>query len=500
MKIKITKLPSSNKYAYGGQKNPLGGADFTNGVTFINEGGTHEQNPLQGVPMGVDKESTPNLVEEGEIIWNDYVFSNRLTPNKKLLNQYGFLDKYADYTFAKIAEELQKESAERPNDIISKKGLQDNMQTLIAMQEAVREKRKQREANQFKEGGDVNILHGKDTNPSTTTGESPKTTFTPNFLRDVLGIYPKIPSTFTTPDFTTTIPGGSTVNIMTGESTPAYIAEFEKDPNNHFNKTMQDLKSNLVKTKMDSVESPEDPKFDWTKFGNNLLRTAPIWANAANLISNLKKPDYSEGNRILEAANAAPISNIQPEVQDISIRPIDTNYLANQIRNQGNTVLSNIGNQAISGQQAMANMMLANAQTQGQYADMMFKSNDANLERELQEAQFNRANDQFRTQTAFQNYSNNFNRHKGIMDAVGQSVNYNTLIDQARTQGILGSIGNLATDIAGIGSENNWKNIIDKHPSLSHDSSGVYKQQPTTTPTTTPRKYGDRLLTKKRRK
>ena len=59
-----------NYFAYGGD---LSG-DWTNGVTIINEGGTHEQNPYEGVLVGVDAQGTPNLVEEGEVIFNDYVY------------------------------------------------------------------------------------------------------------------------------------------------------------------------------------------------------------------------------------------------------------------------------------------------------------------------------------------------------------------------------------------------------------------------------------------
>ena len=54
------------------------GMDFTNGVRFIEEGGSHEQNPLGGVPQGVAMDGLFNLVEEGEVIYDDYVFSKRL--------------------------------------------------------------------------------------------------------------------------------------------------------------------------------------------------------------------------------------------------------------------------------------------------------------------------------------------------------------------------------------------------------------------------------------
>ena len=98
-----------NIAAYGGPLFNHGG-DWSNGLTFINEGGLHEQNPLGGVPVGVDQEGTPNLVEEGEIIWNDYVFSNRLKPTKKQLETVGFDPKYEGCTFAKIVEDIQKAS------------------------------------------------------------------------------------------------------------------------------------------------------------------------------------------------------------------------------------------------------------------------------------------------------------------------------------------------------------------------------------------------------
>lgn len=136
--------------AYGGDL--LLSGDFSNGITFINEGGTHEENPYEGVPIGVDNEGTPNLVEEGEVIFNDYVFSNRLYPNKKLLEEYNFPIKYSKLTFAEIAEDLQKESSERPNDKISLDGLNMLMNKLITMQEEIRSKQPKK-GNRFDSGG-----------------------------------------------------------------------------------------------------------------------------------------------------------------------------------------------------------------------------------------------------------------------------------------------------------------------------------------------------------
>lgn len=128
------------KKAFGGELNTHGG-NFSNGVTFINSGGTHEQNPFEGVPMGVAPDGKPNLVEEGEVLYNDYVFSNRLHPTDKELKESNLPKKYKGHTFALIAEDMSKESAERPNDPISKRGLEASLGKLASLQEEQRMKK-----------------------------------------------------------------------------------------------------------------------------------------------------------------------------------------------------------------------------------------------------------------------------------------------------------------------------------------------------------------------
>ena len=135
--------------AYGGPINTHGGV-FDNGATIIGNGGTHEENPLEGVQIGVDEQGIPNLVEEGEVIFNDYVFSNRIEAPKNLKRRYKFKGK----TFADVAKSIQKESEERPNDPISKAGLDVNMARLAMSQEEVRNsKMKKRTSNKYAGGG-----------------------------------------------------------------------------------------------------------------------------------------------------------------------------------------------------------------------------------------------------------------------------------------------------------------------------------------------------------
>lgn len=134
-----------NWNAFGGWLNTQGG-DFTNGVTFIDEGGSHEENPYQGIQIGVDPEGAPNLVEQGEVVYDDYVFSDRMEIPDDIRKEYKLRGK----TFAKAAKSAQRESEERPNDPLSTKGLQAAMERIATAQEEARQRKEaHREGNEY---------------------------------------------------------------------------------------------------------------------------------------------------------------------------------------------------------------------------------------------------------------------------------------------------------------------------------------------------------------
>ena len=153
-KMAIFALNSKHwKHADGGELHTHGG-DFTNGLTYIDNGGSHEANPFEGVQMGIDPQGVPNLVEEGEVIFNDYVFSDRMKLPKKLKEKYNIKGE----TFADAAKELSRESEERPNDPISKRGLQAFMSALTNGQEEMRIKNEDRKMNRYAKGGRLGNL------------------------------------------------------------------------------------------------------------------------------------------------------------------------------------------------------------------------------------------------------------------------------------------------------------------------------------------------------
>ena len=123
-------------------ENPNG---FDNGVTKFNVGGSHESNPLGGIPQGIASDGQTNLVEEGEVRYQDYIFSDKLSATKQLLEENLLPEKYAGKSFAWIADKLQKGSEERPNDNIELQALDENMKRLADAQEQLKAERAKEE-------------------------------------------------------------------------------------------------------------------------------------------------------------------------------------------------------------------------------------------------------------------------------------------------------------------------------------------------------------------
>ena len=147
------------EYAYGGEMRTHG-SDWNNGLTFINEGGRHEDNPYEGVPSGVDADGIPNLVEEGEVIWNDeYVFSDRLKVPEALSKKYKL---GGEKTFAEAIKKVTKESLTRPNDPISNETNRAIVNEFMDAQEALREKEQAKAARQVQRAYDEDFMEQMD--------------------------------------------------------------------------------------------------------------------------------------------------------------------------------------------------------------------------------------------------------------------------------------------------------------------------------------------------
>ena len=143
-KSKGGKLNKSHKFAEGGLLNT-----YDYGLEEVNAGGSHEENPNEGVIVSYAPDGLPNKVEEGETIHNDYVYSKRLEANEKVLENNLLDKKYEGKSFADISKKLTEDRKQRPNDPISVRTNEENLNRLQGAQEELKLDNKTREVKRF---------------------------------------------------------------------------------------------------------------------------------------------------------------------------------------------------------------------------------------------------------------------------------------------------------------------------------------------------------------
>lgn len=484
-----------NFKAYGGDMNLT--ENFNNGVTFINNGGTHEENPLGGVLVGFDQQGVPNLVEEGEVIYNDYVFSNRLKLNKKLLEDNGFNKKYEGYTFAELVKEIQEESAERPNDKISKDGLNDMLDRIIQMQEEVRMKKEKRQmnANIKAFGGLVNKYNNGTKNKSRAD--------------KVLQLYDNAPTALK-PIF------GELINIhynhenlnpayypMYNELFPKYFSYMTKDKygNTEFKSIPYDLKfptaNQGVKINMPdnwhskyglpttsgfndiniSISKNSNSTFDRERanhkfnetikdkeFNNNdynnqslptFMRYAPMVGNLTSALWNaFAEPDYSNIDRVERKMMNAPKVASTPVGQYMEYNPVDRNYLLNPILASSQSSLRTAQNNGLNAGQVGNQLLALNNSTQNAIGNTLFQADAINNDRKLKALDFNRTTDQYNSQSRFNADATNLQAYQQGANTLLQTLPLREQIAAGKYAAISNDLSNMFTSVGDVGKEN----------------------------------------------
>lgn len=419
-------------HSFGGWLNSQGG-DFTNGVTFIDNGGSHEANPFEGVQIGIDPQGVPNLVEEGEVIFNDYVFSDRMKLPKKLKEKYSIKGE----TFADAAKELSRESEERPNDPISQRGLEAFMSALAESQEEVRIKNEDRRMNRYAKGGKLGKRYegpGPDDNyMDFGTLASPISYEQLERMMD-LGIDGSV------------IPLTGTSEEIDDAITRAAVEK----------RATTDNKSNL-----------------------SYLRFAPAFMSGISAFTDLfSKPDYSAADRIASADIQPAIVSADPIGQYLSYRPLDRMLYINQLNKNttaGRRAIQNTtgGNRAA----AMAGILAADynyGENLGQLARQAEEYNQALKERV---AGFNRQTDMFNSQQSMQAQSVNAqSRNDATKMRLAQAEEVAKLRQAARNAYDARRSNNLnsfITNLGNIGWEDYQRELINSNPALYYNLSGI---------------------------
>lgn len=413
------------------------GGDFLNGVTVVGAGGTHEDNPYEGVPVGIAPDGQPNLVEEGEVIFNDYVFSNRLHPSDKQLKESKFPNKYKGYTFALIAEDMSKESSERPNDPISQRGLQDSLGKLALLQEQQRMKKGKKGTQQMMAFGGRKYagpwdIEGLDDQPKYKG-------WNPDVVDEMLYEQQLIDDAKT----------GINPDIIEAERAG----------------TLQ------VPTTKSSTDKPStDPK---QKPLSTFARYAPIVGSAIGALSSVfEKPDYTNSNLILDAANNLSRNRVssRPINNYLTYKPLDRNYYLSKLQGQAGATRAALRNSGSNPGQVMAGLLAADYNAQNAVGDTLMKMDMYNEQQRQAVEQFNRGTNQYNSQAAMSADAQNAQlasmrdrmRLAGITSAAGMREATDTALANSKSMNLTNFFDNLGA----VGQENFIMNQIASNPSL----------------------------------
>lgn len=129
----------ANSFADGGQ------------LTEFNEGGTHEESPIGGIPQGTAPDGKLNLVEQGETKLNaaDYIFSDQIKINKETALLFDLPKGDVGKTFADVSKKLNRPNSRRDNDTIEQVAIQRDLENLMQAQEKQKEMQKDKDVAEF---------------------------------------------------------------------------------------------------------------------------------------------------------------------------------------------------------------------------------------------------------------------------------------------------------------------------------------------------------------
>lgn len=458
-------------HSFGGDLN-TNGADFSSGQTIVGNGGTHEENPMEGVPMGMDADGNPNLVEQGEVIFNDYVFSNRLFADGGLLENFNLPKSYDGHSFAAIAEKLGDESKERPNDPISKRGLLSSMSRLQQAQETVRQQtQKGQEGVQYAHGGRMGTLFdgfGDDPNILFPTGAE-------DWAKLLEIKTPKYGVDWDLTGKVSTIVGESPKGMTTFNTVPTSyweaLDEINKKTNTYVsNKSKSNNNSNSNNS--NSNKSGDGNRGSRGSSGPTWLRYAPVVGAAIGLGQNLfSKPDYTSANAILEAANQAgnyiPIG-YTPIGNYLQYKPFDRNFYLNKLNAQAGATRRAIMNTTSPSRNAA--LLAADYNAQGRFGDLARQAEEYNLAQRQAVETFNRGTDQANAEmglkAAMANQEAALKARSSRLSGVAQAMAVRDAVDARRGASMSANLTNFFNSLGDIGREEYSRNMIMSNPAL----------------------------------
>lgn len=453
------------KHAFGGDLITNGGV-FSNNVTVVKNGGSHNENPYEGVQLGVDPQGIPNLVEENEVIWNDYVFSDRIKVPKTVKDKQK-LRGNKNMTFADAANKIQKMTEERPNDPISMETMNINLTRLAQEQEALRQQKNLGQEGKKKNGKKYDI--GGLLSPYYDAPEG--TMYDPLSDRSIYvgGLFDN--------DNTTSINFGAGI-------TPS--GEWVEEPKHMARAAAKRAGYNVGS----SLEEYNKKPIAIKKSNNNQnnyatwLRYAPVAGSILGLSQTLlSSPDYSRADALAQyAQNTGQFQPItyNPLGNYLTYNPTDINYQANRAAAQAGATRRNIMNTAGGNRaNAVGSLLAADYNAQLAQGELLRQAEEANLGRRMQVESFNRgtnqANSEMALKAAMANQEARLKASQMGLSGYTAAMQMKDAIDAQRNASISANLTNLFDSLGDIGREEVARRMVMENPALLYDYYGRYK-------------------------
>ena len=122
------------------------GGDFTpKNYLKVDAGGSHDENPNGGVQIGMDQNGVPNMLEEGEPVYNDFVYSDRIIISEEFLEKHNLPKELAGLLYSEAADKLINNYLQNPLDPIEKNGADVMLTRLAECQEEQKQVNEQQE-------------------------------------------------------------------------------------------------------------------------------------------------------------------------------------------------------------------------------------------------------------------------------------------------------------------------------------------------------------------
>ena len=424
----------ANYAAYGGGFTH--GANWDNGLTFFDEGNSHEENPNGGVMVGVDQEGTPNMVEEGEVRWKDYIFSDRLKVKENKLKQFSLPTIYKGKTFAEISKKISQESDERPNDPISKAGLEDSLSKLMQLQEMERQKKLSRQqpqkSNMFLWGGDENENNSLLNNNQIIFQKDP------NYKSQKSSQYPYMLD-----------PKKSAFQNIAQRKSEQLGEKFGVSP--------EGLKfTKQVGTSQKGNEMAVSG--DGNNFDLSYLRYAPVVGSALGVFSDAvgltNKPDYTNADMILNTTKGLKDVSYDPIGNYMAYNPLDRNYYLNQLHGQAGASRRAITESAGGNRgTAMAGLLASDYNTTLGIGNMARQAEEYNLTQRQKVEEFNRGTNMFNSEAGLKAAAMNQSNQELKLRAIMSAAELRDRERQSANAGKSANLSNLFENIGNVGRE-----------------------------------------------